>query len=160
MKINALERSLVEAFSNKFQSRATGLQCTQMSASVTSQSGSNNNEVGAQTTWCVAQEFLMSLFLAFSMVTLKSARAVNGSSGTDDITDPLQNGTKDMMFGHPVRDALDSAAISQRFLSENTNCHVVSLYGPLTQFVSHKNVAVKIACFRHGHVDERSVNLG
>ena len=48
------------------------------------------------------------------------------------VTDPSQHGTKDGMFGHPVRDALDSAAISQQFLYDNTNCHVVSLYGRLT----------------------------
>ena len=45
------------------------------------------------------------------MITLKSVRAAKGSSDTDDITDPFQNGTKDRMFGHPVRDALDCAAI-------------------------------------------------
>ena len=51
------------------------------------------------------------------------------------------------------------AAACQRFLSDNTNCHVVSLYGSLTQFVSHKNVAMNISCFRLMH-DERSVNSG
>ena len=76
------------------------------------------------------------------------------------VTDLLQNGAEEEMFGHPIRDALASAAMIQWFPYDNTNCRVVTWYGPLTKVVSHMRVAVKIACFRHGHVDERSVNSG
>ena len=36
---------------------------------------------------------------------------------------------------------------------------IVTWYGPLTKIVSHMGGAVEIGCFRHGHVDERPVNL-
>ena len=64
------------------------------------------------------------------------------------------------MFGHPIRDALDSAAVIQWFPYDFTLCHVVTWNGPLTKIVSHMGVAVEIVCFRHGLVDERSVNSG
>ena len=65
MKINTLERASAEEFSNKLPSRPTLHQCAHMSVSVSSQSGSSNQELGSQAAWRVAQEFLVSLFPGF-----------------------------------------------------------------------------------------------
>ena len=58
------------------------------------------------------------------------------------ITDLLQNGAKDGMFGHPIRDSLARVALIDWFPYNNANCHVVTWYGPPTQIVSHRRVAV------------------
>ena len=48
------------------------------------------------------------------------------------VTDLLQEGAEDGMFGHAILYALDSAAIIQWFPYDNTHCHVDTWYGPLT----------------------------
>ena len=67
------------------------------------------------------------------------------------VTDLLQKSAEGK-FEHPTRDALDSAAIIQRCLCDSTSCHVVTLYGPLTNIVSRMGVVVKITCLSHGHI--------
>ena len=52
------------------------------------------------------------------------------------VPDLLHNGEEDGIFGHPFRDPLPSAAMIQWF-PYNTNCHVVTWSGPLTEIVSH-----------------------
>ena len=99
MKINTPERALVEAFSNRFPCRATAHQCTQMSVSVSSQSGSSNQELSSQAAWCVAQEFLMSLFPGFSMINFEISQSGKWLIGIlMTVADLLQNSAEDGMF--------------------------------------------------------------
>ena len=63
MKVNTLERALVEAFANRFPSRAKAHQCAQMYVSVSTYGSSSNQELSTRAARCVAQEFVMSLFL-------------------------------------------------------------------------------------------------
>ena len=78
MMVNALEGALVEAFSNRFPSRSTAHQYAQMSVYVMRlrQSRTWLLDCGA---CCV--DVHDECFLALSRITLKSARAANGSSG-------------------------------------------------------------------------------
>ena len=74
MKANTFERALVEAFANRFPSRATAHQCAQMSVSGSSQSGSSNQELGSQAAWCVAQEYGSSEYRWSSLIRFKTVQ--------------------------------------------------------------------------------------
>ena len=119
-------------------------QCAQISVPVSSHGSSSNQKLGTRAAWCVAEKLMMSPFpglLDDHLEVSQSGKRLVGVLVT--VTDLLQNSAKDRMFGHPTRDELDGAAITRRFLYDNTNCHVVTRYGPLANIVSHMGVAVK-----------------
>ena len=161
MKVGTFNRTLVEALSNWLLCCAAVHQCARMSVPVCPHGRSSNQDFSTQAARCVAKKLMTSQFPSLLNDHLEFGKSCKRLVGVLMIaTDLLQNGAQDGMFRHPIRDALDSAAIIQWFPYDNTHCHVVTWYGPLTKIVSHMGVAVKIACFRHGHVDERSVNSG
>ena len=132
-----------------------------MSVPVSPHGRGSNQELGTRAALCVAKKLMTSPFPSLLDDQLDvSQRGKWLVRVLMIVTDLLQKSAEDGMFGHTTRDALDSAAIIQRFLTDNTNCHVATWYGPLTKIVSHMEVAVKFACICHGHVDERSANSG
>ena len=76
------------------------------------------------------------------------------------VTDLLQDGTEQGMFGHPWRHLQTRTAVVLSLPKSNADCHMISWYGPFTQIVGYVEVAVAVTCLRHGHVDERSVDPG
>ena len=154
--------------SKVFMSSTTWLPCSaavhqyaQVSRPLGPHSRSSSQEFGTQAVWCVSKKLMTSPFPSF----LNDQLEVSNSSKRlvrllMIVTDLLQNGSEDKMFGHPIRDALDSAPLIQWFPYDDTQCHVVTWYGQLTTIVSNVGVAVKIACFRHVHVDGIPVNTG
>ena len=121
MKVNTLERALVETFSNKHPSRATVHQCTQMIVSLSSLSGSSNQELGSQAAWRVAQEFPMSLFPSFLNDYFEVSQSVKWLVGIVVIvTDRFQNSPEDGMCRRPNRDSLDLVATTCWFLHDDS----------------------------------------
>ena len=159
MKVNTFKRVLVEAFSDRFPCSAAAPQCVQMSVPVSWHGSSSNQELGYRAARCLAEKLMMGTFptlLDDQLEVSQSGKRLVGLLVT--VTDLLQNGAKDRVFGHPTRIAFDSAAITRRFLHDNTNCLVVTRYGPLAKIVSHMRVPVKFSRFCYGHNNERSVN--
>ena len=157
MEVNTFERALIEAFANS----ATAHQCAQMSFLVSPHGSSSNQELGTRAAQCVAQEFVMSLFLGRLNDQLEVSQGSKRLIGVPMvITDLFQNSTstKDRMLGHPTRDSLGSVAIAQRFMHNDPDCHVVTRYGPLAEVVRNMGMAVKISRLSHGHNNERSVD--
>ena len=76
------------------------------------------------------------------------------------VTDLLQNGTEQVMFGHPWRHLSTRAAVVLSHPKSKADCHMITWYGPFTEVVSYVRVPVAVSCLSRGHVDERSVNPG
>ena len=132
MKVNAFERAFVEACANRFPSRATAHECARMSVSVSTQSGSSNQELSPQAVRCVAQEFLMSLFPGllndFLEVSQGSKRLVG-----------VLGWTRNKMHGHPTQDSLDFVATSCRFLHDDSDCNMITRWTVLSGCQKHGN---------------------
>ena len=139
MKVNTLQRALVEAFSNKFRSRATVHQCTQMFVSVSSQSGSTKKELSSQAAWRVAQEFLM--FPGFLNDYFEVSQSVRRLVRILVVHDPSQKSAEDGMFGHPTRDSLDLVATNCWFLHDDSDRNMITRYEPLTKIVRNMRVS-------------------
>ena len=65
------------------------------------------------------------------------------------IVEPLQNRTKDRMFGHPAWNAFALLLPISRLLNDKTNRRVVSRNGPVHQVLEDMGVAVKISGLSH-----------
>ena len=76
------------------------------------------------------------------------------------VTDLLQDGSEQGMFGHPWRHLQTRAAVVLSLPKSNADCHMITWYGQFTRVVSYVRVAVAVSCLSHGHVDESSVNPG
>ena len=59
MKVNTFERALVEAFANRFTSRATAHQCAQMSVPVSSHGSRTNQELCTRAARCGAEKLMV-----------------------------------------------------------------------------------------------------
>ena len=154
MKVNTFQRALVKALPNWLPCCAAVHPCAQVSFPTSPHGRGSDQEFGTRV--CVAKKLMSSPFHTFLNDLLEVSQSGKRLVGVlMIITDLLQNGAKDWMFGHPILDLLARVALIQRFPYNNANCHVVTWCGPLTQTVSHMRVAVKITCLRHGHVDER-----
>ena len=129
MKVNTLERALVEAFSNRFPSRATAHQCTRMSVSVSSQSGGSNQELDTQAVWCVAQELVMRLLSAllndYHLDVSQGGKRLVGTLVI--VTDPFQKSAEDRMLGHPTRDSFDVVETTCWFLHDVSDRNMTTL---------------------------------
>ena len=161
MKVNALERAFVEAFSNKFRSRTTAQQCAQMSVSVSTQCGRGNQELSSQTAQCVSQEFLMSQFPIFLNNYLEVSQSGKRFVGVlVAVTDLFQNSAENGMFGHSTRNSLDLVATICRFLHDDSYCNMITRYGPLSKVVRNMRIAMKITRLSHKYINDRPVDSG
>ena len=125
---------------NKLPTRVTVHRCTQMYVSVSSQSGSRNQELGSQAALRVAQDFLMSLFPGLLNDHFKGQ--LERQVARRDTGDRV-------MSRHPTRDSLDLVATIRWFLHDDSDRNMITRYGPLTKVVRNLRVTVKVeACHR------------
>ena len=87
---------------------------------------SSNRELSTRAPRCVAKKLMTSPFPGL----LDDQLEVSQSGKRLDL---LQISAEKGTLGHPTRDALNSAATSQRFLYDNTNCHVVTFLWTVRQ---------------------------
>ena len=130
-----------------------------MSVSVSSQSG-RNQEFSTRAARWVAQEFLMSLFPSLLNDYLEV-----GQGGKRlvrvlvTVTDLLQDSAEYRMFGHPTRYSLDFVTTACRFLHDDSDCNMITRYGPFSQVVRDMGITMKITRLCYRYMNERSVNL-
>ena len=114
MKVGTFKGVFVETLRNWLPCCAAVHQCAQMSVPSGPHGRSSNQEFGTQAARCVAKKLMSSPFPSFlndPVEVSKSGKRLVGVLMTT--TDLLQNGAKDGMFGHPMRDSLARVALIQ-----------------------------------------------
>ena len=145
---------LVETLPNWLPCCAAMHQCAQMSVPASPHDNCSNQKLGTRAAQCVAKKLVTGPFPSLVNDQLKVSKSGKWLVGEMMIvTDLLQNGAEDGMFGPPTRDALVSAAIIQWFMYNNTNLPRGHLVWTACQDCQSQEWPLKSRALRHGHMD-------